>query len=334
MRITKEMLLKSAQDTVTLRLKTEKDLVAVYLVGSVLWDEPLIGGQADIDLIFVHAEDPPIPREIVRVYDEVHLDILHHPQSLYLQPRELRGDPWLGYSIQNHPQLLYDVRHWFEFTQASVGSQFHRPDLTVSRARKFYAQARTIWTDLHQSKKNHAEKVQSYLQALTWCGDAVACLNGSPLSDRRFSLDLEDRFAQIDEAEMYTGFNFLTGIHEVNSEDIQGMFPDWEKAYQLANLQENCPAIIHPFRKEYYLRAIQAILEERGPKEMVMPFLQTWNTAICTTLSTTPEYDAWLKAMNQFHLGKDDMTDRWNGLDHFLDRLDEALERWALLNGA
>ena len=44
MRITREMLLKSARDTVTVRIKTEKDLVAAYLVGSVLGEDPLLGG--------------------------------------------------------------------------------------------------------------------------------------------------------------------------------------------------------------------------------------------------------------------------------------------------
>lgn len=334
MRITKEMLQKSAQDCVTMRIKTEKDLVAAYLVGSVLGDDPLIGGQADIDLVLVHGNQPAVKREIVRVYDEVHLDIIHHSQSTYLQPRELRVDPWLGYAIQDHPQLMYDVRHWFEFTQASVGSQFYRPDHAAGRARKLADLARTIWTDLHQSKKSHADRVKFYLKSLECAGNAIACLSGPPISTRRFSDGLAERFNSIHQSEMYSGFNILTGINEVSEEDIQSMLPLWEQAYKVANQQENCPAELHPLRKNYYLKAMQELLEDEGPTSIAMILLRTWNKSISTTLSTTPEYDAWLQAMNLFHLGKDDIPDRLNALDHFLDRLDEALEKWSVENGA
>jgi hypothetical protein len=334
MRITREMLLKSARDTVTIRIKIEKDLVAAYLVGSVLSEDPLLGGVTDIDLVLVHANPPAVPREIARVYDEVHLDILHHAQSVYLQPRELRIDPWLGYAIQDHPQLLYDVRHWFEFTQASVGSQFYRPDHANGRARNLSEQARTIWADLHQSKKTHADRIRLYLKALEYAGNSVACLSGAPLSRRRYSLLLPSRFEAINHADLKDGFNALTGINELTLVEIEALLPGWENAFLMAGKQEKCPLDLHPLRKDYYLRAIQTLLEESGGEAIAIPFLRIWNKAICSALSTTPEYDAWLQAMNRFHLGKDDFSDRLNGLDHFLDRLDEALDDWAFNNGA
>ena len=334
MRITKEMLIKSAKDTVTMRIKSEKDLVAAYLVGSVLGDEPLLGGHTDIDLILVHANLPQAQREIVRVYDEVHLDIQHHPQSLYLQPRELRADPWLGYTIQNHPQLLYDVRHWFEFTQASVGSQFYRPDHAADRSRKLKDQARSLWADLQQTKKPHAERVRSYLMALECAGNAIASLSGPPLTKRRFSSLLLSRFKQIGVGDLYSGFAFLTGITDVNTETIQSLFPLWEQAYKVAGQQESCPMDLHPLRRDYYLECMKTMLVEEEPDSVSMPLLRTWNKAILTTLSTTPEYDAWLQSMSTFHLGKEDMPERINSLDHFLDRLDEVLDTWSAENGA
>jgi hypothetical protein len=334
MRITKDMLQKSAKDAITIRLKTEKDMVAAYLVGSVLWDEPLIGGYADIDLILVHANPPTKTREIVRVYDEVTLDILHHCQDLYLQPREMRSDPWLGYSVQNHPQLLYDVRHWFEFTQASVGSQFYRPDLAVGRARKLSTLAREIWTELHQGKKSHADRINEYLRALESAGNAIACLSGPPLPERRFSLELRNRFQAIGQAEMMTGFNYLLGIDDLSADGLHAVLTDWEQAYDMAGKQESCPVELGPIRKDYYLKAIHAMLDDGGSESVAMLLLQTWTRCIRTNLSTTPEYDEWLKAMSSFHLGKEDFADRLNSLDHFLDRLDEALDGWALKNGA
>ncbi len=55
MRITPEILQKLARDTVAQRTRSDRDVVAVYLQGSLLRDDPLLGGTADIDLFFIHS---------------------------------------------------------------------------------------------------------------------------------------------------------------------------------------------------------------------------------------------------------------------------------------
>ena len=90
MRINSEMLTKTARDHVARRLRQPNDIVAVYLTGSVTSAEPLLGGTTDIDMVFVHKEDPAQPREVLRVTYEVSLDIEHHHQSMDLfQPVHL-----------------------------------------------------------------------------------------------------------------------------------------------------------------------------------------------------------------------------------------------------
>ncbi len=334
MRITKELLQKTARETIAARQRTEKDMVAAYLVGSALEDDPMIGGTADIDLVIVHSSEPKMPREIVRVFDEVHLDIVHQPQTYYLQPRELRADPWLGSSVQNHPLLLHDVRHWFEFTQASVGAQFYRPDHVNGRARCLADQARDIWSDLKETKKSHAERIRYYLQALSDAGNAVSVLSGIPLAKRRFSLDIKSRFEAIQEPESYMGFLSLTGSESLTGNEIEQMLPSWDAAFRLAGKQEIVPPDLHPLRKDYYFKAFQKFLDDGLPSAVAMPFLRTWNKAICGILSTTPEYDDWLQSMSLFRLGKEDFADRMDALDAYLDHIDELLEKWANDHGA
>ncbi len=334
MRITKELLIKTARDTIAARQRTEKDMVAAYLVGSTLEEDPLIGGTGDIDLILVHSEEPKVIREIVRVFDDVHLDIVHQPQAYYLQPRELRADPWLGSSVQNHPMLLHDVRHWFEFTQASVGSQFYRPDHVYGRSRCLTEQAREIWSILKETKKSHADRIRLYLQALSDAGNSIAVLTGIPLAKRRFSLDLQSRFEAINEPGSYTGFMALTGGESISVDELEKMLPSWEDAFRLAGKQEVVPPDLHPIRREYYLKSFQSFLTSGRQYAIAMPFLRTWNKAICTMLSTTPEYDAWLNAMSLFRLGREDFSDRLDALDAYLDHLDDVLERWSDEHGA
>ncbi len=72
-------------------------LACIYLTGSLLSGSPLLGGTTDIDLVFVHTSTPAFPREeVVRLSDEVHLDIAHFSQTIFHQPRHLRVDPWVG----------------------------------------------------------------------------------------------------------------------------------------------------------------------------------------------------------------------------------------------
>ena len=75
MRITQDMLIKLAKDLVTKRARSDKDLIAVYLTGSVAEGEPLLGGSTDIDLTFIHREQPALKREVLRVTAEISFDI-------------------------------------------------------------------------------------------------------------------------------------------------------------------------------------------------------------------------------------------------------------------
>ncbi|MGB8253336.1 MAG: hypothetical protein WCF08_08970, partial [Anaerolineaceae bacterium] len=96
MHITRDLLINAARDFVTSSVKADRSIAAVYLTGSLLTDTPLLGGTTDIDLVFVHDRLPVVPREIHRFTDEITLDLYHHNQVIYEQPRLLRVDPTLG----------------------------------------------------------------------------------------------------------------------------------------------------------------------------------------------------------------------------------------------
>ena len=128
MRVTRDTLMKIAHNTASQYSANDRSLVCIYLSGSLLSDTPLLGGTADIDLICVHNQEPRNRREVVRLTDDIHLDVAHLPLSIYYQPRHLRLNPWVGSYLIADPIMLYDTRHWFEFTQASVAAQFNQPE--------------------------------------------------------------------------------------------------------------------------------------------------------------------------------------------------------------
>jgi predicted nucleotidyltransferase len=64
MRITKESMLRLARDTAAIRANEDHSIVCIYVTGSVVTEDPFIGGTTDIDLFIVHAGQPVVSREV------------------------------------------------------------------------------------------------------------------------------------------------------------------------------------------------------------------------------------------------------------------------------
>ena len=120
MRVTRELLIRIAKETAQERAFNDSDIIAAYLTGALVSDiDPLLGGTADIDIIFVHANEPKHRREFVKLTPDFHLDISHRAKGEFKKPRELRLDPWLGWEMYD-PMLLYEREKFFEFIQAGL----------------------------------------------------------------------------------------------------------------------------------------------------------------------------------------------------------------------
>ena len=334
MRNTRDFLHNTAKDLVLKRIKSERDLVAAYMIGSVLSDDPLLGGTTDIDLVLIHAGESKTKREIVRVNDEIHLDVIHHCQSDYNQPRELRMNAWMGTAIQNHPALLYDVRHWFEFTQASVGAQFYRADHIVSRARGLCEKARTIWVELHEGRPTYVKKIRKYLEAVECAGNAVASITGSPISRRRFLWEFPAACEEIGSPGLSAGLVNLLNLQSLSRESITAFLPEWEKAFRSAGEQTETSPDLHPLRLVYYKQAINEYMEEGDLQASAYPLIYTWAKAVSYLYATSPEYIAWYDFLKDMGMGKEQLPDKFQALDAYLDHVEEVLEGWASKEGA
>lgn len=139
--IERATLIKIARDTVTRRMAARPSLISAYLIGSVAAGEPLLGEATDIDLVFIDADPLPVTREVVRLTDQVALDIHHRGRIDYANPKSLRGHPWLGPELAE-PMFLSDPQHFFELAQSSARGQFYRAEYVAARARTFLAWAR------------------------------------------------------------------------------------------------------------------------------------------------------------------------------------------------
>lgn len=333
MRITRDSLMKLTKTKVAEMVYKDHSLICIYLTGSLLREEPLLGGTTDIDLICVHHNPPPLQREMIRFTDEIHLDIAHYDQNLFQQPRQLRQNPWLGSYLCEDPIVLYVQQHWFEFVQAGVSDQFFRAENILKRSRPLAEAARRIWLEFYSGQIAEGPgQLHQYLQTLELSANAIAGLHGAPLTERRFLLDYPARAAALERPGLSAGLEDLIMPDPVPDADWQNWLSTWESAFETASQLENAPPHLHPTRKAYYLRAMQAMWSER-PAAALWPFLWTWSRMRTVLHAGDPAQQAWQQIAAQLGLAPAHMEDRLKELDAYLDSVEETLDTWAARQG-
>jgi hypothetical protein len=334
MRVTRESLIRIAKETAQERAFNDRGIIAAYLTGSLVSPEtdPMLGGTTDIDIIFVHAEEPKHRREFVTLTPDFHLDISHRAKSEFKRPRELRLDPWLGWEMYD-PMLLYEREKFFEFIQAGLraGFEFNAPAPALQRSRLLLSQARSIWRDLLQAEETVMPKdVAQYMKSLYHAVNAVAELSGPPLQDRRLMLEFAPRAEMAQRPEMNAALAGLLGASHLDPAFIHDWIPEWRLAFESAMESSRVDPRIHSARLNYYEKAIRSILAGETPRSALWPMLQTWTLAV----EILPEQmAAWTAACEQLGFSSSGFEEHVNVLDQFLDEVEILLDELATQHG-
>lgn len=333
MRINRQILLNVAADAVSQRVRQDRSVLAALLCGSLLRDDYLLGGATDIDLVLIHYDTPPVEREVVRLTDEIHLDIAHFAQKDWREPRRLRLHPWLGPMISSG-RSLHDPQHFLDFTQASVRGQFERPDHVFERARALLQRARQEWVWLTENAGEHTDPMTTkrYLKSLEQAANTVASLNNTPLTERRLLAEFPARAAAAGQPGLYAGVLGLLGVSQVSPETLNEWLQGWESAFEALSAAGR-PVRLHPARFAYYRRAIQALLAGERPLAASWPLFSTWTLAATRLPVGHPAREAWQAACQQLGLCDAALGERLKALDSFLDTVEALLEEWAARNG-
>jgi hypothetical protein len=333
MRVNRATLLKIANDATKRSARQDRSIFAAYLCGSLLGDRYLIGGTTDIDLTFIHTGPVEQPREIIRLTDEIHLDIGHYDQKSFRDPRQLRVDPWLGPTIFDC-QVLYDPQHFIDFTQASVRGQFHRADYVLERSRTGVDTARKIWFAFYRDVPDtpSAADILKYLNALKLAVNGVASLGGAPLTDRGLAVIFADRSAGLGYPGLHPGLLGLLGAPQVSPEQLLRWIGDWQQAYE-AQAIDNGLCNLHLHRLHYYLQAIESLIARQNPENALWPLFYTWTQAVTQLLEDADYLEPWNRAGQELGLLGAAFAERIIALDAYLDSVEEILEKYARANG-
>lgn len=333
MRVTRELLINTAKDTVRQATYGSHDLTCAYITGSLLLDDPLIGGATDIDLIYVHGIDAPVEREIVPIVDDYHLDIAHHHETDFNQPRALRADAWLGSFLCNSPILLFDTNHWFEFNQAVVAAHFFNPENVIRRVRPFAEQARADWIILQGENGGfRAESISRYLNILENAANAIACLVNVPLTERRLLLDFPMHATRLGMPGLASGFIDLIVPEEPIEPNWEIWLADWRTAFDALHRANAAPIRFSQGRMPYYEKAISGLKDERQEAALWI-MLSTWTEMSASLTSNDANRIAFSDFCQSLMLGNDDFDKRLSTLDAYLDTIEETIDTWASNNG-
>jgi hypothetical protein len=334
MHISRELLLNATRDFVSKSVKEDRSIIAVYLTGSMLTENPLLGGTTDLDLIFIHNLTPVASREIRRFTDEITLDLYHHDQALYDQPRLLRVDPELGPPINTTRLILHDTQHWFEYTQAIITAQFDRPDYQAERLRKLIASARTAWWKLEGKVKPVAKEMVSFIKSVEQATNAIATISGLALTERRFMLGLAERCQAVGNPQFALELASLMGFSTFDFSSLEEWINRWSGALSAPDNPPTVPPDVHPYRKLYYINAVKSCFSEGQLESCLWIMLNTW-TELASALSSrtvgNKEYTVFISALG---FKKDSFQEKILKLDSYLDTSEDILNTWELNVGA
>jgi hypothetical protein len=324
--ITRDLLVKFAREYVAKKLRQSNDIEAVYLTGSVLTDEPLIGGSTDIDLVVVHKENPPTEREVQRISYEISLDIQHHHQSFYTFHRRLRLNPWLGFALCDHSAILYDTDHWLEFIQAGVSANFNSPETRYARGQAAAEKARQLWFELEDPQElPFGIWTDLYYKAVGSAANALAVLNGPALTTRRMLLEFPARAEALGKLELTGELLQLISRVPITPDTFNSWRPVWENALTAAGKHPACPPNLLPARKAYFVNSAAAMVESGTAHAALWPMVETWRQAAQLLSEDIAQEEAWEEFLKTLEIAPAVKEEQIEKLDHFLDHAEAAL---------
>ncbi|NPA06094.1 MAG: hypothetical protein GXO54_01660 [Chloroflexi bacterium] len=329
MRLTPKRLLGWAQDYVASRTR-DLNLLAVYLTGSLLTEEPLFGGLTDIDVVCIYNLEPPQTHEIRPLVRGVHLDVRHYPRDRFEPPRRLRHEAEMGSEVY-YAQPLWDPQHFLDFVQSGVRSRFHSPDVAYARAWAALNQARQQWQQLlFAADPNEPDTWLQHLESLRQATLAIATLQGRRLTLRRFTLQWATEAALLAREDWFSALLRALGAHDGLAQTIMSLRDDWSRSLTL--VAQAAPEHLHPARVPYYQTGLDALLSNNPPEQALYLLWWTWSDAVRHPQAPEEARTRWLDA--QTRLGLDAAwTSLLDASDAFLDEVEQYLESWGRAQG-
>jgi hypothetical protein len=221
---------------------------------------------------------------------------------------------------------LHDPDHWFDLMRSTAVSQFWTPSNIAARSRAFLSVSRRTWQDLQDGLiPQGIKRTSAFLETIRNAANAVATINGMPLPVRRLFLEFPDRALEAGLPNLTGDLIALFTSDAVTDEGWKHWLRGLESSFESLKELKSFPPGIHPNRRNYFIKAISILAEER-PAAAVWILLDVWTT-ICAVLPKSGVlFKEWLSFCRQLGLDTKSMAQRLDTLDTLLDQIEERVE--------
>jgi len=329
MRITRDTLLNQARENAKLLTAKDRSIICIYVSGSLLREDPFLGGITDIDLICVHDRPVKMKREIIRLSPEITLDLAHYDQEEFEPPRKLRTSAWIGSWLESVPIVLYDTLRWYDFMRAAATAQIWKAENVAARVRSFLVPARKTWAELQEEAiPQGIKRTSAYLGALADTANAVACLSGSPIAERRLVHEIPARAEAAGLVDFTANFIFLFTSAEFTDENFSAWADSYHLLFEALKDIPDTLAELALCRRAYYEKAMRALYPV-NPAGALWLMINTWTRAATILPKAEQPYKDWQSICRQLELDSKNLSTRLEDLDHLLDTVEEVTDRLA-----
>ena len=333
MRITREGLLNTCVNYTKQAVYNDRGITAVYLTGSMLTEFPFIDGTTDVDLIIVHDTLTNPQQEVIRLTDEVSLDINHYGKAIFSDAEKFKKNILLGCSLCFDPIVFYGKGHWFEFVLASNEATFFLPDNVFDRAFSYYKNARYFFSVIQKNRNiTDINFAWYYLHAIEYACSAIACLRSKPLPLRKFISELGKACSAVSSPDIVGDtYDLILGEKDPTAY-FEYFFNSWKYYFEFFNVYARNDYFCQykPERKLYYEEPVKGFWKDNLPSAIwIMAY--TWSEIGSQMKLENNEYFTALFKMLEIHPSFYDQ--RKKQLDMFLDKISVKIETWGKENG-
>jgi hypothetical protein len=181
------MLLETARNYVKEQTFNDPDIACVFLIGSLLEEDPFLGEGTDIDLVFIHNTEPALAREVQSLGDDFNWIFCIILDAFSTNPKNcvriLAGLSFLRWSVCVVMILTITMISYVPGSFPTFSLHQCIRSLTI-----FLCPARNRWVELqHQIDEFSADTVYDYLTTLYDAGNCINCLVGKNVERKEIS---------------------------------------------------------------------------------------------------------------------------------------------------
>ncbi len=173
--------------------------------------------------------------------------------------------------------------------------------------------------------------LRAYLRSIEEAANALSCLVGLPLAERRLFTQFAMRAQAAGLPTLASSLAELVTSPAVTDEAWLSWQADWKACLFQVSSQDNCPVELSSIRHSYLFNAALASWE-KTPAGAMWLMLKTWTDAVTFLPKDSPLLESFDRMCSLLELSPENYSQRIAGLDRFLEEIEAYFDSFKQKN--